>query len=201
MSRDAVTTGKVSSSRKLAPAAYAYEFPDIESEIRRRYAALRVGPPDGKPITLLHIGTEQTTVASGSGAEPEAILMLAIGARKTAVEYFKHQPPTPGELENAILTVEDEVIRARTLGKDGSTLFSTDAAIREIALLAGVPDRPELILGLEAMERIFERLAAITLGRPAAHEGLPSGATFAATLLILREFMHHLKFSSITVTA
>jgi exopolyphosphatase/pppGpp-phosphohydrolase len=175
--------------------------PDVDADIRRRYSAIRVSIPDGIPITLLHIGTEQTVAASGSGSEPEAILTLAIGTHKTAADYFIHQPPTPDELENAILTVEDEVIRARTLNTDGSALFTTDAAIREITLLAGVPDRPELILGLEAMERIFGRLAAITLGRPASQEGLPSSAAFAATLLILREFMHHLIFSSITVKA
>jgi exopolyphosphatase/pppGpp-phosphohydrolase len=201
MSREPLKTGNVLSSRKPAPSAYAYEFPDIESEIRRRYAALRAGLPDGKPITLLHIGAEQTVVASGSGAEPEAILTLAIGARKTAADYFKHNPPTPGELENTILAVEDEVVRAQTMNANGSRLFTMDVTIREIALLAGVPDRPELILSLEAMERTFERLAAVTLGRPASHEGIPNSAAFAATLLILREFMHHLKFSAISIRA
>jgi exopolyphosphatase/pppGpp-phosphohydrolase len=173
--------------------------PDIETEIRRRYSVMRGGVPDGRPITMLHIGAEQTIVAAGSGAEPEATMTLAIGSRKTAADYFEHNPPTPKELENAILTVEDEVIRAQPMHTEGSTLFTTDTAIREIALLAGVPDRPEWILTLDAMERTFERLAAVTLGRPAPHEGIPENTTLAATLLILREFMHHLKFSSITV--
>jgi exopolyphosphatase/pppGpp-phosphohydrolase len=174
---------------------------DIETEIRLRYAALRTGVTDDTPITVLHIGAEQTVVASGSGAEPEAILTLAIGARKTAADYFKHDPPSPRELENAILTVEDEVIRARTMNAGGATLCTTDAAIREIALIGGVPDRPELIFGRDAMERTFERLTVVTLGKPASQEGIPNSIAFAATLLILREFMHHLKFSSITIKA
>lgn len=33
----------------------------------------------------------------------------------------------------------------------------------------------------------------------AAPAGLPTDARFAATLLILREFMHHLQFKSITI--
>jgi hypothetical protein len=37
------------------------------------------------------------------------------------------------------------------------------------------------------------------MGRPPASEGLPAGGAFAATLLILRELMHHLKFAAITV--
>ena len=175
--------------------------PDVTADFRRRYTAIRASVPDGTLVTVLHIGAEQTLVASGSGTEPEAILTLAMGTHNTAADHFKHHPPTPGELENAILAVEDELIRARSVSQDGSALLSTDAAIREIALLAGVPDRPELILGLEAMERIFGRLAAVTLGRPAAQESLPSSTAFAATLLILREFMHHLKFASIGITA
>ena len=175
--------------------------PGIETDIRLLYAAIRRAAPGGLPITVLHIGADQTAVAAGSGTEPEAMLMLAIGARKTAADHFKHSPPTPGEVENAIMTVEDEVTRVRTLLAAGSRLFTTDAAIREIALLAGVPDQPEGVLALDAMERTFDRLAAVTLGRPASREGLPSSAAFAATLLILREFMHHLQFESITVKA
>lgn len=45
----------------------------------------------------------------------------------------------------------------------------------------------------------FQRLSAVSLGRPISLEGLPASADFAATLLILREFMHHLGFASITL--
>jgi len=51
------------------------------------------------------------------------------------------------------------------------------------------------------LERTFNRLTAVSLGRPASREGIPAGVAFAATLLILRKFMHHLQFSSITVKA
>lgn len=175
--------------------------PPLESELRRRYSAVRYDVPKGAPVTLLHIGTEQTVLVTGSNLEPEALLTLGIGSRRTANEYFKHVPPTPAEMENAIAAVENEVVRARAGLVDGSALVTTDATIREIALLSGVAAGAELGLGLEAMERTFERLAAVTLGRPASREGLPTGAAFAATLLILREVMHHLRFSSITVKA
>lgn len=173
--------------------------PPLESELRRRYSAVRYDVPKGAPVTLLHIGTEQTVLVTGSNLEPEALLTLGIGSRKTANEYFKHVPPTAAEIENAIAAVENEVVRAGLV--DGSALVTTDATIREIALLSGVAAGAELGLGLEAMERTFERLAAVTLGRPASREELPTGAAFAATLLILREVMHHLRFSSITVKA
>lgn len=52
---------------------------------------------------------------------------------------------------------------------------------------------------VEAVERLFDLLAAWSLGRPAVVSGIPTDAGFAATLLILREFMHHLHFACIQV--
>lgn len=156
---------------------------------------------DRPPITLLHIGADQTTVDTTNGIEEGATHTLALGSQKTAADFFKHAPPTPLEMENAIMAIEDEVSHARTWIADDSVLYTTDPAIRTIALMAGVPDQPELILSIDAVEQTFERLAAVTLGRPATSDKLPTDAAFAATLVILREFMHHLQFSSITVKA
>ncbi len=173
----------------------------MENDIRLRYGRARPGVPDGTAITVLHIGEEQTAVAAGSSAEPDVVMVLAIGSQKTAADFFRHTPPTPGELENAIMVVEDEVTRLRSIKATASTLFTAGPTIREIALAAGLPDQPVMILALDAVEQTFDRLAALTLGRPASSAGIPATATFAATLLILREFMHHLQFASVTVTA
>ncbi|MBI3546502.1 MAG: hypothetical protein HY081_07925 [Gammaproteobacteria bacterium] len=174
-------------------------MPNTETEIRQRYSTIKFSVSAGISITVLHIGMEQTALAAGSGSEPGATLVLEIGSQKTAREYFKHVPPAPHEMENAITAVEDEVIRARAMMKNRSQLFTADASIREIALIAGVPESAEMTLSLDSVERSFERLAAVTLGRPASREGLPTSTTFAATLLILRELMQHLKFQSITL--
>jgi exopolyphosphatase/pppGpp-phosphohydrolase len=173
--------------------------PGIEAEVRNRYSSIRQDIPAGDPFTILHIGAEQTWIATGSGSEVAAMLELAMGSSKTASEHFKHTPPTPAELENAIQTIEDEITRARSLTDGNSMLFTTDAMLREIALVAGLPDQPELLLSIDAVERMFERLAALTLGQLRAPESLPRSKTFAASVLILREFMHHLQFATITV--
>jgi hypothetical protein len=78
-------------------------------------------------------------------------------------------------------------------------LFTKDASIRELALIAGVSDQSEMVLSLEAVEQTFDLLASLVLGRPASSAGIPTHLEFAATLLILREFMHHLKFDSICI--
>ena len=172
------------------------------SEVAALYRSLRGSVPSGQTIAVVHIGACETTLASGTGGEPDGTVALAIGARNTAQDHFKHRPPTPGELENAIMVVEDELARARATIADGAVLLSGDAALREVARLAGVTgvaDRAELSVRIDAVEGVFDRLAAVSLGRPASSAGLPEDNEFAATLLILRELMHHLGFSALTV--
>ena len=132
---------------------------------------------------FLHIGAERTTVADAA---------LALGWRSIARDHFRHDPPSPLEIENAIAAVEDEVGRMHNAIAKGGALLTGDPAILEIALAAGVTPSAETRLTLDAVEHMFTRLAA------GAH-GLPAGHEFAATLLILRELMHHLGFMSVLI--
>lgn len=150
------------------------------------------------PTAVLHIGPEETTVVVRSATESGTTLTLAIGSGRTAREHFRHTPPSPLELENAIATVEDEVTRARTMVNAAVPLYTSDPDLRAIAKLAGVPEGDRMQLSVEAIERTFDRLASVVLGQPASRMGLPRDNSFAATLLILREFMHHLQCTSIT---
>jgi exopolyphosphatase/pppGpp-phosphohydrolase len=163
------------------------------------YQTIRHGLGDGTPITVLHIGEQETTLATGSGAAPDTTLVLAIGTVKTAEEFFIHSPPRPIELENAIMCVEDEVTRARDMLRRDALLFTTDVAIRDIAHVAGLAGAAQLLLPIEAIEQNFGLLAAVSLGKPASSAGIPGSTSFAATLLILREFMHHLRFDAINI--
>nr|WP_315430303.1 hypothetical protein [uncultured Albidiferax sp.] len=162
--------------------------------IQQLYRRVREGLSDGTPITLLHIGEEQTAVAVGSGPEVDTVLLLALGTRSTAAQFYRQQPPTPGELENAIQWGEDEVNRARALVVGYPSLFSSDPAVLQMAGLAGVTGGS---MSVEAVEGLFDLLASLSLGRPASSAGIPNTPAFAAGLLILREFMHHLGFAEI----
>lgn len=171
----------------------------FEVDMRMRYAVVRSAVADASPITVLHIGDVRSGIAVGSGAVVQSTLAMAIGAERIAREHFRHAPPSPLELENVIVTVENEVTRARPLIAKNSRLYTTDTALREIALLAGVTEAAQMQLSLQAVENTFDRLAAIALGRPTSADSLFDSGAFDARLLILREFMHHLQFSSITV--
>jgi exopolyphosphatase/pppGpp-phosphohydrolase len=140
--------------------------------------------------TRLHLGERHITLARGA----DAGMTLAIGPQRVAEAFFRHELPTPHELELAIDAVEDEVMRARSMHADGDQLLTTDPTLHLFAVAeANVPT-----LTIEAVERLFQRLASASLGDPSALRGLPSGCEAAAALLILRELMHHLGFSVVT---
>lgn len=165
------------------------------------YSSLRRGHAEGTPITVISIGPSQTHLVYGKSITVEATISLDIGSQKTSADHFKHRPPTPGEMEHAIMIVEDEIAQAPAALLAGSKLFAADNAIREIALVAGLAHQPTMLLRIAEVERTFDRLTYVLEGRPASSEGLPKSSEFTTTLLILREFMHHLGFSSITVVS
>jgi exopolyphosphatase/pppGpp-phosphohydrolase len=120
-----------------------------------------------------------------------------LGSLATTERFFKHEPPTPHELESAIDAVEDEVMRVRGMIPLGSALVAAGAALQVFGRAAGVIEAEEAAT-IEAVERLFQRLASASLGDPMVRRGLLAGNRFVATALILREFMHHLGFASVT---
>jgi hypothetical protein len=142
------------------------------------------------PSALLHIGAQETRVGSAA---------LLIGSARTAAAHFRHSPPSPFELENAIAAVEDEIARARVELPRSATVFTADAPIRDIALDCGVPSAPRMQLTREALEQAFQRLAAQSLRAAAPSPPDPAGNELAAVVLILRELMHHLDFPAIVI--
>lgn len=169
------------------------------NDIQTEYEKIRAALGDNRLITLLYIGNESTTVVTDNPGMAAAEQHLTVGFNNIASGYFRHNPPTADEMETAIMVVEDEIIHISPAVNRASQLITADSHICAIAQLAGLPPQTEMTLSLEAMERMFDRLAAVMMGRPAASEGIPADNEFAARLLILREFMHHLQFSSITV--
>jgi exopolyphosphatase/pppGpp-phosphohydrolase len=174
---------------------------EIQQQAIEHYFTVRQKTTENIPITILHIDDQYTFMTQGMGADkPDTLWVFEIGADKTSREYFFHNPPTPGEVENAIMVVEDEVMPLHKLLIPNSRLYTLDASIREIAFLTVYADR-ELgtVLARTDMEFVFNRLAAIISGRPASQDVLPSDNSFASMLLILREVMHHLGFNQITI--
>jgi len=131
---------------------------------------------------ILQIEADRTTLGAGA---------LAIGWSTLARDYFRHDQPSPLELENAIAAIEDEIARARSSIAADRVVSTQQETVRDIALAAGIAPGDEMVLTIDAVERTFERLT-----RP---PGLSADHRFSATLVILRELMHHLQIASIAI--
>jgi len=176
-------------------------FSEIQEAINNTYRTIRQKAADIDVLTVLHIDDEYSFIAQGTDtAKPEKLWVFDIGTEKTADDFFKHFPPTPAEIENAIQMVEDEVMPLHRQLMATSDLYTLDESIQDIARLTVFSEVQQgLTLARTDVEQVFNRLAAIISGRPASQDVLPTTNSFAATLLILREVMHHLGFMNITV--
>jgi len=135
------------------------------------------------PVTLA-IGALETRIAWEGNVHARPIGFAAPGAP------WRHAPPTPLEVEQAIEVVEEHVMPlARRLPRP-ARLVCADA----LALRLGPPGE----LGIAAVEERFNELAAIVQGRPAGDSPLADPA-LAGYLLILREVLHHLGFDRVTL--
>lgn len=135
---------------------------------------------------------EIVTRIRGAGAPSgEHDVMLEIGSLDIARRYFRHEPPTAGEMEAAIEVVEDALMPAIPRLRGFGTLLTSDEKSLALASAAGFPAGAVAEFDLAAIESMFNHLVDVVNGRPATSEGLPSRNTFAANLLIVRELMHH----------
>jgi exopolyphosphatase/pppGpp-phosphohydrolase len=151
-----------------------------------------------QPTTALDIGDRQIGVVVRRGEVAEARLTLAFGALQLAEEILSHDPPRAAELESAIDAVEGQLTAAVGVAAAESSLVLVGPLAKQLAQVH-LADGGSATVGLETIESLFQRLASEALGNPAARRGLPAGNAFMAGVLILREFMHHLGFGSVTI--
>ncbi|MFQ2245472.1 hypothetical protein [Aeromonas enteropelogenes] len=139
---------------------------------------------------LLEIGEKSSLVRLDLWDATLSPISLTFGIRAIQPEPFRHAPPTPLELERAIMVVEDELMRIAPRIPSGVPL-----AVRSLPSLAPVLGAHQL--SREHIELIFGQLAAMVEGDPLAASQLPRDDDFAATLLIIREWLHHLASDSV----
>lgn len=163
--------------------------PDTES------AAAPARMPSGVSWRLevapAELRVQPAPAAQGADAAPVRIPL----ARSAVAALLRHAPPTALEIERAIEVVEDAVMPARARLPAALQLATADARLLALAGHAGVrvpaAGEPPAWLPSAAIEQLFNRLAALAEGRPAAQDALPADADSAATLVLVRELMHH----------
>ncbi|WP_374584825.1 hypothetical protein [Ideonella dechloratans] len=129
---------------------------------------------------------------------------LDLGLATLARRFFASDRPGEAAIETAIAEVEDAIMPLRPVLPPEAWLVSTDAAVAAVAEQAGLSwQAGPATLDRDTVEALFHRWAALALGRPASQDALPIGGPgagrFAATLLVLREWLHHLPQTALAV--
>lgn len=154
-------------------------------------------PPADKPLTL-HLGdtTVELVQRADESEKPNEnrAWCVAPGLDVLVREHLAPAGSMAFKIEAAIAAIEDQLACAPT-ALHGAAVTSHDPQVLEIARVAGL-DATATTLHREAVEQVFQRLSAAALVRPSTASADPR---FAASVLLLRELMHHLDIASITL--
>lgn len=120
-------------------------------------------------------------------------LRLNVGYDSVIEHDFKHHFPNAYQTEMAIITIETAIEQVMTLWQKTAILQTDNGEIKKIANYFN----NEKSLSTEQIERLFNRVADIIAGSPRQHDPLPDSLQFTASLLILREVLHHLNIDVI----
>jgi hypothetical protein len=139
-------------------------------------------------MITLALGARSSQFISADGNPLTSVLPLAPSLLRE--QWLRHAPPRPQELEAAIEAVEDIVMPLHRVLPPAEVLHVLAADGKPLAALAQARTREEL-------EALFNRAAAIAQGRPASSDPALADPQTVATLVILREVMHHLGFTQL----
>ncbi len=170
----------------------------MDTDLKRSFVRSRRHIAESRPSILLEIQDRSTHVVGGRRDTPEFCESLSVGARSLSEMHFLHSPPSAMDLERAIYQIEDEVMRTRQSVPMNTVLVTTDTGMLPVLAAAEAAEADSPVLSLDAVEQLYQRLAAIAEGRPVTQDDIPLDSDFVARILILREFMHHLGFSEIS---
>ncbi len=136
--------------------------------------------------TRIRFGEDSTTLSWGAASE----IVLPVGATAIAGTLFRHDPPAPDELEQAIDAIEDALTATGLRQAGRGELLAIEPLLLDLLGLRLAGER----CTREAVEAQFQQLASLSLGYPGKLFEPLTAPEEAAKLLILRECMHHLGY-------
>ncbi|WP_320034746.1 hypothetical protein [Halarcobacter sp.] len=126
-------------------------------------------------------------------------IKIPVGYSLLEDKYLKNTPPTPSEIEYAINYTEDEIEKlVPLLPKDFEISCKNDFVV-DIAVLSGKDKKSKIVLKTDELEYLFGQYAEVSQGRVPSLSQKDISAKFYSKLLILREFVHHLKVDNINI--
>ena len=152
----------------------------------------------GRSVTRLRVDNGRIFL-DVSGDRDSEVRAVDAGSLSKVLGRLRDEPPTADQLEAAIADIEDGLMSAlRQLPTRRQLNNSWPEALR----IAGVlrPMHPSMArLDIAEVEELYGRLADVAYGTPASRLGIPTDRLFAATLLVLRELLHHGGFRSVEI--
>lgn len=115
-------------------------------------------------------------------------LSIDIGYQPVINNYFKQTFPTPYTTEIAIIVIEDTIEQIKPIWQPINKIVTSNKQIKYIASYFNSTQ----YLTIEQVELLFNRVADVIAGSPKREREFPDSIEFIATLLILREVLHHL---------
>lgn len=147
------------------------------------------------PVTILNFENDSIMLRVINRKDFSVQTKLQTGSMPRILRHLKNEPATAVELEAAIAAIEDELMPAIPSLPGHRCLVTSEPVVHQIAGLASGTDDSRL--EVTDVERLFNRLVDVAYGTPAKVLGIPENREFAASLLYLRELMHHAGFSFI----
>ena len=138
---------------------------------------------------FLELAADSVSVTAGG-----IRLTIPVGPNSIAREHLRSWPPRAAELEAAIASIEDALEAVRAQAPRHQSYVAAKVALQGIVRSIGAQD--SATLGRDAIEAAFNRMAEAADGNVRA-EGVPVDRIGAATLLVLREIVHHWDVASI----
>ncbi|MDR8390017.1 hypothetical protein NC796_02625 [Aliifodinibius sp. S!AR15-10] len=149
------------------------------------------------PVTILKVQDQQFILEIVEVGEPETLDTITAGDIQTILVNLKREPAETIELEAAIADIEDQLMPIISELPNRRCLATYEQAFWNIAKVAGFGSDDKLQLNVDTVEEVFNRLVDVAYGTPAHWLDVPEDREFAATVLFLRELMHHASFNSI----
>ncbi len=158
--------------------------------------------------TVIDIGGGSTEITVGNEREIFSSVSLDVGSVRITERFFKHDPPTPLELENAIAFTEDEIAQAARFDFKGSTLVGVAGTATSLAVLAqglksfSIRAVTNYSVGKETVSHLFRTLQVMSSREILALSSVMEGRSdvITAGAMIAREIMEHFGFERMIVS-
>lgn len=151
-----------------------------------------------KKTSLLHISEEFLTFQYRKDGTVRKEIRLHAGYKRIAHSYFKRSIPTEAETERAINYIEDTLEGNKELLEPNKTLLTHDQKLikifRKNEFLEDVHSR-------QSVENLFSTYAKVIMGGYSSLQRSDFTNEDFATVLVLREIMHHLKYDFLQIVS